>query len=169
MPEKKQHRITIGEKELTGMTDTACTILAEVRDVLSIPNLINLCREEGFLNLKKRYMGGLWVWIACESATVCRKFINNSGIHNVFSKFCDLEKEFVIKERMVLVEILSLPICAWNPCMFKKVAAIWGEVAFSDDNESNCMSVGKVCVKTKVMEFLNEVVVVEIGGKSYSV
>ena len=69
-------------------------------------------------------MGGLWVWVDCENGQVCKKFVSNGGIQNVFSKFQSIEKEFVLKDRMVWVELLGLPICAWNPCVFKKVAAI---------------------------------------------
>ncbi|KAL4568860.1 hypothetical protein LXL04_024477 [Taraxacum kok-saghyz] len=148
VPKKIVRSVSIGGRELTGLTDVQSTVLAEVREPTSIPNLLNLCREEGFANLKIRYVGGLWVWISCETSKVCKKLRDNVDMQGIFSKLHALHKDFVIHDRLAWVEIIGLPMCAWNPCVFKKVASIWGVVLFSDDDESNCMSIGKVCIQT---------------------
>ncbi|CAH1426780.1 unnamed protein product [Lactuca virosa] len=131
-------KVIIGGRELTGMTEVQSTVLAEVREAASIPNLINLCSEEGFSDIKIRYVGGLWVVVSFESA-----------------------------KASVWLEILGLPMCTWNPCVFKKIASVWGSVLFSDDYENNCMSTGKVCVFTGIMASIHESLWVTIEGTDY--
>lgn len=52
---------------------------------------------------------------------------------------------------MIWVEILRLPLCAYNDSYFKKVATIFGDVHFLDDDEDEPTSVGRVCIKMKDM------------------
>ncbi|PWA67905.1 hypothetical protein CTI12_AA244900 [Artemisia annua] len=159
----------IEKKELTGVTDVSPTILVEVREPTSIPNLLNLCCEEGFSNINIRHVGGLWVWVACENAKVCGKFTANTGIQQMFKSFRSIPSEFVVNERLVWLEISKLPLCAWNSCVFKKIATLWGEVLFADEDESNSLSIGKVCVKTGNMSAIQEPVSVDIEGKKYEI
>ncbi|KAL4564872.1 hypothetical protein LXL04_028947 [Taraxacum kok-saghyz] len=69
---------SIDKKELTGLREVDSTVLAEVRDATTIPNLLNLCREEGFSGLRIRHVGGLWVWVACDSSNVCHALMQNA-------------------------------------------------------------------------------------------
>lgn len=160
-------KVIIRGRELTGTTVVQSTVLAEVREAALIPNLINLCSEEGFSNIKIRYVGGLWVVVSFEPAKACKNFSSNAGIQNIFCKFRGITKDFVISQRAVWLEILGLPMCAWNPCVFKKIASVWGSVLFSDDDENNCMSTGKVCVLTGIMARIQELLWVTIEGTNY--
>ncbi|KAL4570590.1 hypothetical protein LXL04_026247 [Taraxacum kok-saghyz] len=166
---REEKVITIQKKELTGLMEVESTVLAEVRDATSIPNLLNLCREEGFSGVKICHVGGLWVWVACDSPKICHALMLSVGIQNVFSRFKNIDSEFIVKDRMVWLEIYGLPMCAWNPCVFKRVAALWGEVLFTDDDESNSLASGKVCVRTECLNFINENVVVNIGASNFNV
>ncbi|KAL4579625.1 hypothetical protein LXL04_015779 [Taraxacum kok-saghyz] len=136
VPQKVVHTVMVGGREIT---DVHSITLAEVREPSSIPNLLNLCIEEGFNNIKIQYVGGLWMWVSYKSSKICKLFMNNAGIQNVFSRFKPLQKDFVIEERLVWLEVIGLPMCAWNPCVFKKVASLWGVVLISDDDETNGM------------------------------
>lgn len=51
----------------------------------------------------------------------------------------------------------------------KKGASVWGSVLFSDNDETNCMSTGKVCIKTGVMTNIQEDILVVIEGREYQV
>ncbi|KAL4573741.1 hypothetical protein LXL04_020558 [Taraxacum kok-saghyz] len=168
-PEKVIRSVMIGGRELTGLTEVQSITLAEVREPTSIPNLVNLCKEEGFDNIKIRYVGGLWVWVACDSQKGCKQFMNNVGIQSIFSNIKPLQKDFVIQDRLIWLEISALPMCVWNPCVFKKVASLWGVILFSDDEEGNCMSIGKVCIQTSQMDSVQELVHVNIDNKIYRV
>ncbi|PWA95044.1 hypothetical protein CTI12_AA053730 [Artemisia annua] len=72
----------------------------------------------------QRHVGGLWVWVACENAKVC-------------GSYCEYSK---------------LPLCAWNSCVFKNIATLWGEVLFADEDESNSLSIGKDKSMTNSLE-----------------
>ncbi|GJV30473.1 RNA-directed DNA polymerase, eukaryota [Tanacetum coccineum] len=164
---QEMRSMIIEKKELTGLTDVSSTILEEVREPTSIPNLMNLCCEEGFSNINIRHVGGLWVWVACENGKVSRKFTTNMGIQQLFKSLRPLSSEFVVNERLVWLEISKLPLCAWNSCVFKKIATLWGEVLFADEDESNSLEIGKVYVKTANMAAIQEPVLVDIEGKKY--
>ncbi|CAH1423536.1 unnamed protein product [Lactuca virosa] len=99
MPEVIKKKVVIGNRELTGLTDVQAMILAEVRDATVIPNLIKLCREEGFANVKIRYVGRLWVWVMFESVKSCKSFPDNVGIQNVFApNLSQLDEESFIQD-----------------------------------------------------------------------
>ncbi|KAL4569231.1 hypothetical protein LXL04_024866 [Taraxacum kok-saghyz] len=53
--------------------------------------------------------------------------------------------------------------------VFKKVAAKWGNVLFSDDDEANSLAAGKVCVQTKQMTFIHELIKMVVKGITYDV
>ncbi|KAL4560730.1 hypothetical protein LXL04_032884 [Taraxacum kok-saghyz] len=139
--------IRLQNNELTGLIDVESTVLAEVRDATSIPNLLNLCREEGFSGLNIRY--------------ICKALMTNVGIQNVFSKFKNISSDFVVPDRMVWLEIHGLPMCAWNPCAYKK----WLHCGVT----TNSLATGKVCVRTGRFDFINEKTVVHIGDALYTV
>ena len=102
------------------------------------------------------------MWVACEDSEICGNFMSNVGIQNVFAKFLLVTNVFVIKEMLVWLEISRLPLCAWNSSIFKKVALLWGNILFSDDDELNNLAVGNMCIKMGVMAFIQEKVMVGI-------
>ncbi|CAH1414045.1 unnamed protein product [Lactuca virosa] len=75
-------KVMMGDRELTGMTDAQSTILCEVREASFIPNLVNMRSEEGFPNVRIRYVGGLWVWVSFESSKACKTFYMNTDYDN---------------------------------------------------------------------------------------
>lgn len=48
-----------GNSKTRTLTNIASKILVEVRDVTAIPNVLNLCRGEGFPGLKIQHIGGV--------------------------------------------------------------------------------------------------------------
>ncbi|KAL4588534.1 hypothetical protein LXL04_001425 [Taraxacum kok-saghyz] len=88
-------------------------------------------REEKVITIEKKELTGL------------TEVENTVLAENVFSRFKNIDSEFIVKDRMVWLEIYGLPMCAWNPCVFKRVAALWGEVLFTDDDESNSLASGE--------------------------
>ncbi|GJV30500.1 RNA-directed DNA polymerase, eukaryota, reverse transcriptase zinc-binding domain protein [Tanacetum coccineum] len=67
------------------------------------------------------------------------------------------------------VEISGLPLCAWGSNAFKKVADSVGKFMFFEDDRSTAMSMGRVCIATKQLEFISEVVKVATHGEVYDV
>nr|GFD11513.1 RNA-directed DNA polymerase, eukaryota [Tanacetum cinerariifolium] len=44
-----------------------------------------------------------------------------------------------------------------------------GDVLFVDKDESNCLAIGKVCVKTNYMDVIQEPISVDMDGKKYEI
>ncbi|KAI3824972.1 hypothetical protein L1987_06446 [Smallanthus sonchifolius] len=61
-----------------------------------------------------------------------------------FKDLQPLSKNFVIEDRIVWVDIVGLPFCAWSPSAFKKVASLWGEVMLLSEDQDEALLVGRV-------------------------
>ncbi|GJX12519.1 hypothetical protein Tco_0204277 [Tanacetum coccineum] len=76
---------------------------------------------------------------------------------------------FKVDERMIWVEIIGLPLCAWGFNAFKKVACMFGKFIFFEAEESITMSSGRVCISTKSHNFIFERVQVDVHGVMFEV
>ena len=81
-----------------------------------------MLKEEGFHDLQIKYLGGDWVYVEFSSDLVCSKFKKSSSVRAFFSNFRHLVNGFKVLERVVWIEILGLPCCAWNNGVVNKVA-----------------------------------------------
>ncbi|GJX74281.1 hypothetical protein Tco_0312876 [Tanacetum coccineum] len=70
---------------------------------------------------------------------------------------------------MVWVEILGLQLCALGSNAFNKVVASVGKFMFFEDDRSTNINMGRVCIATKQLEFISEVVKVVIHAEVYDV
>ncbi|CAI9280886.1 unnamed protein product [Lactuca saligna] len=100
-----------------------------------------------------------------------------TSISNLIN-LCSEEGFSVVKIRYILLSHKELfgwkslgYLCVRGTHVFSRglLRDIWGSILFSDDNESNCMSAGKVCVLTGVMASIQESVWVNIEGKDYQI
>lgn len=71
-------------------------------------------------------MGEDWVYTAFESELVCSKFKKYSALRAYFFNFRLVVNGFKIKERVIWIEILGLPCCAWNDVVVKKGVRFMG-------------------------------------------
>nr|GEY28053.1 ribosomal protein L13 family protein [Tanacetum cinerariifolium] len=55
------------------------------------------------------------------------KFLNNFGIGSWFTEIIQATSSFENDERIVWISIEGLPIKAWTPNTFRKIASLWGE------------------------------------------
>ncbi|GKG14323.1 hypothetical protein Tco_0353923, partial [Tanacetum coccineum] len=62
-----------------------------------------------------------------------------------------------------------LPLNAWSPKAFKKVANIWGSPLLVDEDPNETVSIGKVCIKTKILGHIKDTCKVTVLGKSFNV
>ncbi|GJS68260.1 RNA-directed DNA polymerase, eukaryota [Tanacetum coccineum] len=76
---------------------------------------------------------------------------------------------FTLKERAVWVEISGLPLSAWTPSAYKKVAALFGSVMFIDNDQEEQKGCGKVCINSKILDYIHNIVKVEVEGMEYNV
>ncbi|GJS43872.1 RNA-directed DNA polymerase, eukaryota [Tanacetum coccineum] len=127
--------ISLSNNELVNIVNSMEVALVKVKSVEIMSTMYRLCREEGFDIVKIHHVGRLWLWLQFQ---------------NVDSFW---------------VEISGLPLCAWGSNVFKKVANSVGKFMFFEDDRSTAMSMGRVYITTKQLEFISEVVKVAIHGE----
>ncbi|GJY70811.1 RNA-directed DNA polymerase, eukaryota [Tanacetum coccineum] len=86
-----------------------------------------------------------------------------------FTQVRPITKSFTIDEKLVWLEITRLPLQAWTINAFKKIASVWGEPMFVDEDPNENMATGRVCIKTKVSGAISEVCSVVIQNITHHV
>nr|GEY79469.1 RNA-directed DNA polymerase, eukaryota [Tanacetum cinerariifolium] len=161
--------VTLEEFDLIDSSVAKNAILAKVRDVHLISNINIVLNKEGFYNFQCMYIGGLWIWIEFDSQEACLKMQSNSELSWYFTHLKLIHQSFVLDERAVWIEICGLPLNGWCSKAFKKIASIWGTPLFVDEDPNETVSTGRVCIKTKIHDNINEKCKVVILGKPYGV
>ncbi|CAH1453334.1 unnamed protein product [Lactuca virosa] len=145
------------------------SVFCQVRSVRLIPKLFLLLKEEGFHEIQIKYLGGDWVYVEFESELVCAKFKKSSSVGAYFSNFRHVVNGFKVLERVVWIEILGLPCCAWNDSAVNKVAGLWGEVCFLDDDNQAPLAIKRVCIKTMKPSLIHDKLSLVVQGITYEV
>ncbi|GJW15470.1 RNA-directed DNA polymerase, eukaryota, reverse transcriptase zinc-binding domain protein [Tanacetum coccineum] len=130
--------------------------------------------ESGFSQPKHSYVSilngrGLWLWLQFQNVDSCTAFKNNTNLKTLFTIIKSVSRNFYVDERMVWVEISGLQLCALGSNAFKKVVASVGKFMFFEDDRSTNINMGRVCIATKQLEFISEVVKVVIHAEVYDV
>ncbi|GKA50366.1 RNA-directed DNA polymerase, eukaryota [Tanacetum coccineum] len=85
--------------------------------------------------------------------------LSNEGFHNI--------KITYHGGMITWVSIEGLPIKAWTPNSFRKIASLWGEIVELEDSDSFALSNKPLCLKTKTDDYINERRRVIIQSKVY--
>ncbi|GJR38298.1 hypothetical protein Tco_1213982 [Tanacetum coccineum] len=103
--------------------------------------------EKVVKNVVLSYLGGMWVLFEFDSLTTKEKFLNHSGIGSWFTKLIQATSSFENDERIVWISIEGLPIKAWTPNTFCKIASLWELDAwfpnFQEDDQDDLSSDGE--------------------------
>ncbi|CAH1448082.1 unnamed protein product [Lactuca virosa] len=65
--------------------------------------------------------------------------------------------------------MIGLPCCAWNKDVVSKVANMWGDVCFLDDDGDAPLAIKRACIKTSKPTLIHETVKVVAQGIEYDV
>nr|KAJ0210828.1 hypothetical protein LSAT_V11C400171530 [Lactuca sativa] len=81
------------------------------------------------------------------------------------------EKSIIIEvvERVIWIEILGLPCCTRNDSAVNKVACIWGELCFLDDDNQAPLAIKRVCIKTAQPSLIQDKLSLVVQGIKYDV
>nr|GEZ35294.1 nucleotide-binding alpha-beta plait domain-containing protein [Tanacetum cinerariifolium] len=74
--------------------------MGRTKDVDSIPNLRTILTNEGFMDVKLSYLGGLWVIIELNSEETKMKLLQHTGVNSWFEELKPASQEFVCNERI---------------------------------------------------------------------
>ncbi|GJS17051.1 hypothetical protein Tco_0411523 [Tanacetum coccineum] len=127
----------------------------------------SVCQYEGFYNIKITYLGGMWVLFLMDTLDSKDKLLNHTGVNSWFSTIKEACNSFVCDERITWVSIEGLPIKAWTPSSFRKIASLSGEIVEWEDSDSFTLSSKPLCLKMKIDDYINEQQKFIIQGKVY--
>ncbi|PWA95311.1 hypothetical protein CTI12_AA049920 [Artemisia annua] len=162
-------KVILGSGDYQKKQDYNRIALGEVNNATVIPQLLRVCYDEGFDEVKISYVGGMWVWIEFMSEMTCSKFKQHQGIGAYFKQIVSPTNSFVVKERAIWIEIQGMPLQAWSLMAYKKVASLYGTIMFSDEELEEHRSSGKVCVCSDIKETINETANVVVDGLEYEI
>ncbi|GKA67712.1 hypothetical protein Tco_0767629, partial [Tanacetum coccineum] len=113
-------------------------LVAKVKTFDSMPNLRSIFKDEGFEYVTIRYLGGFWVSL----------------------EFTDIHARDSFKRHE---DVEGIPLVAWTNKTFMKIAKRWGELGFTEDSDDNDLWRKRLCVVTKVKDFI----IKSVGIKSF--
>ncbi|GJV35295.1 hypothetical protein Tco_1407772 [Tanacetum coccineum] len=139
--------LVLDDQDLINVEDPSMVLLVKLKDVNSMSNMHAICRNEDFTELEIRHVGGFWIWIQFPSSSLADNFQTNASLKSVYSCIKSATPSFKVGERMIWIEIRGLPL----------------------SEESTEMSSGRICISTKLHNFVSERVLVEVHGVNYDV
>ncbi|GJZ00088.1 RNA-directed DNA polymerase, eukaryota [Tanacetum coccineum] len=97
--------------------DLSKSLMCKVKELGSLSNLKVALANEGFENIKLKFMSGYWVLIEFESEVSKEKFKTHVGIGSWFSQIQQPSNEFHNDERVTWVDIEGIPlrVLGWIP------------------------------------------------------
>nr|GEU72836.1 RNA-directed DNA polymerase, eukaryota [Tanacetum cinerariifolium] len=118
--------------------------MGKVKDVNSIPNLQTLLMDEGFSDVKLKYLGGMWVMFEFDKVDTKVNMMQHIGVKSWFHVIQDAVYDFVNDERIVWVDIEGIPLNVWSRKTFMRIAhSPFSEEVSGDDSESDVEEVSE--------------------------
>ncbi|GJU19724.1 RNA-directed DNA polymerase, eukaryota, reverse transcriptase zinc-binding domain protein [Tanacetum coccineum] len=142
-------------------------LMGKVKDFTSLTNLKVALANEGFDNIKLKYMGGFWVMIEFNTEVSKERFRSNVGIGSWFAQLLQASNLFFIDERVTWVDIEGIPLKGWSKNTFSRITSKWGELLYFDEQEEGYLHSKRVCIKTKLVENIYESFKIIIQGKIF--
>nr|GEV24190.1 RNA-directed DNA polymerase, eukaryota [Tanacetum cinerariifolium] len=147
--------------------DLSKSLLGRVKVFSSLTNLKVALNNEGFVDMKVKYMGELWVLMEFNSVKSEDLFCDNVVVRSCFAELVPACIDFNPKGRILWVEVEGVPFKFWSQRTFYKIAAKWGELLEMDDPDENCYHSRRLCVYTKVHSNVFEYFKLTFQGKVF--
>ncbi|GJX45729.1 nucleotide-binding alpha-beta plait domain-containing protein [Tanacetum coccineum] len=136
--------------------DYSLCLMGKVKDFASLANLKVVVANEGFDNVKFKYMGGYGVMMEFQTETTKLNFQANSGMKSWFSQIHLASSDFTTDGRVTWVEIEGIPLKMWSKNTFSRVASKWGALLDVDDQEDEHFHRKRICINTNVSKNIFE-------------
>nr|GEX25498.1 RNA-directed DNA polymerase, eukaryota [Tanacetum cinerariifolium] len=139
--------------------------MGKVKDVNSIPNLLTLLMDEGFFDVKLKYLGGMWVMFEFVKVDTKVNMMQHIGVKTWFHVIQDAVHDFVNDERIVWVDIEGIPLNVWSRETFMRIGKKWGETLDIEDNVDSSFGRKRLRIKTKQLVSILESFKIIFKGK----
>nr|GEV72140.1 UvrD-like helicase, ATP-binding domain, P-loop containing nucleoside triphosphate hydrolase [Tanacetum cinerariifolium] len=130
--------------------DYSLCLMGKVKDFVTLANLKVVVANEGFDNIKFKYMGGYWVMMEFQTEVTKLKFQENSVMKTWFSLIQLAFSDFNTDGRVTWVEIEGIPLKMWSKNTFNRMASKWGVLLDVDDQEDEHFHRKRICINTNV-------------------
>nr|GEX76746.1 RNA-directed DNA polymerase, eukaryota [Tanacetum cinerariifolium] len=147
--------------------DLSNAILGRVKEFASLANLKIALNNEGFVDMKIRYMGEFWVMMEFANKEVIKKFRDNVSVGSWFLKVTDASLDFQPDKRIAWVETEGIPFNLWTDNTFNRIADKWGFLLDVDDQEDSCFHSKRLYIHTKVERSISGEFKIIHRGKIY--
>nr|GEU82269.1 NifU-like protein 3, chloroplastic [Tanacetum cinerariifolium] len=159
----------ISEDDCIDLDGMERSILAKVKDLSVITDLLKYMSSEGLVDVGLRYVGGRWVWLEFDSTNQVESVKNSKVLNELFLELKDVSYDFVPNERCVWIDVVGMPLASYAPEVYKKLGGRWGCSVFTDMVNDGPLSHGKVCVLTKSLHRVLESFKVSYRNRSYCI
>lgn len=92
---------------------------------------------------------------------------NIVGNKALFSNLSVVINGFRLLDRVIWIEIMGLPCYVWNDAAISKVASLWGEICFLEEDNLAPMAVKRVCIKYSKPSLIHAVLNVKVQRMQY--
>ncbi|PWA41586.1 hypothetical protein CTI12_AA459190 [Artemisia annua] len=132
------------------------SLIGELYSIDTLPNLGSIFDDNGFPNIRTKYLGGLFVLLEVETETPTNMVLENTSVKSCFKTLNPWTNKFKLEDRLVWISIEGLPPQAWHEAAFSRIARSWGDIIVPEtcNSTSNNLVAGKVCVRTKCMDVI---------------
>ncbi|GJR86854.1 hypothetical protein Tco_0210865 [Tanacetum coccineum] len=122
--------------------DLSKALMGKVKVFNSLSNLKLILTNEGFADIKLKYMGGLWVLIEFHANLSKENFMANTSVVSWFSHLQQALNNVFTDERITWLDIEGVPLKVLTNNTFKRIASKWGELLYDEDEEEFCFHSG---------------------------
>nr|GEY42236.1 DIE2/ALG10 family [Tanacetum cinerariifolium] len=129
--------LVIGD-DCVNQEDYSCCLNGKVKEFGSLSNLKVVLGNEGFNEIRIRYLGGMWVMLVFRSVDGNEKFKVNVGTNSLVSQLIETFSEFVVDGRVAWVEVEGILLKVWTDNTFKRIASKLGTLLSIDNSEEDC-------------------------------
>ncbi|GJS82379.1 RNA-directed DNA polymerase, eukaryota, reverse transcriptase zinc-binding domain protein [Tanacetum coccineum] len=155
------------EDDCLKTNDLSCSLMGRVKEFAALTNLKSALRNEGFVDIKIRFLGELWVLLDFKSSKIKDLFQGNVGAKSWFTEIIQASLDFNPVGRLAWVEVEGVPYKLWTVKTFNKIAAKWGDLLEMDDMGESCYHSRRVCVRTNIQSNIFECFKIVYKGKVY--
>nr|GFB06069.1 RNA-directed DNA polymerase, eukaryota [Tanacetum cinerariifolium] len=84
------------------------SILAKVKDLSVITDLLKYMSSEGLVDVGLRYVGGRWVWLEFDFTDQVESVKNSKVLNELFLELKDVSYDFILDERCVWIDLVCV-------------------------------------------------------------